>query len=159
MYKFTTTPIENNNDEINGKWYKMTRASKENPDKFRSKQQNERASLFMQFLVLFNRYFKASIRNTVSSCWNKYTEKFHFQMKSFMETLLFVILFRSWYVLESWCMLLSRLCLVICITMLATMRRIHSAIMSTYTVRFYWLSTRGKWRLFCHVSSVTSKIG
>lgn len=64
VYKFTT-PIENNNEEINAKWYKVTRSAKENQEKFRIKQQNERASIFMQFLILFNRNFKASIRNTV----------------------------------------------------------------------------------------------
>lgn len=67
VYKFTTTPIENNNEEINAKWYKMTRGLKETQEKFRIKHQNDRASLFMQFLILFDRYFKASIRNTVSS--------------------------------------------------------------------------------------------
>lgn len=76
MYKFTTTPIENNNEEINAKWYKMTRTQKETQDKFRIKQQNERASIFMQFFILFNRYFKASIRNTVSSSLKKYLKNF-----------------------------------------------------------------------------------
>lgn len=58
--------MENNNDEMNAKWYKVTRGSKESQEKFRIKHHNERACLFMQFLILFNRNFKASIRNTVN---------------------------------------------------------------------------------------------
>lgn len=63
VYKFNA--IENNNEEIAGKKYKIKRGSK-GTDKFQIKQQSERASVFMQFLILFDRNFKASIRNAVS---------------------------------------------------------------------------------------------
>lgn len=64
VYKFGN--VDNNNEEINGKRYRISRGSKDDGSKFRIKNQNERASLFMQFLILFNRNFKASIRNAVS---------------------------------------------------------------------------------------------
>lgn len=64
VYNFTT--IDNNNEEMSSKRYRISRGSKDEGTKFRIKGQNERASLFMQFLILYNRNFKASIRNAVS---------------------------------------------------------------------------------------------
>lgn len=64
VYKFNT--LDNNNEEINAKRYRISRGSKDDGTKFRIKNQSERASVLMQFLILFNRNFKASIRNAVS---------------------------------------------------------------------------------------------
>lgn len=64
VYKFGA--IENNNEEIAGKRNKKSRNLKDNDDKFRMKDETERASMFMQFLILYGRNFKASIRNKVS---------------------------------------------------------------------------------------------
>lgn len=58
--------MDNNNEEMTSKRYRISRGSKDEGTKFQMKTQNERASLFMQFLVLYNRNFKASIRNAVS---------------------------------------------------------------------------------------------
>lgn len=58
--------MDNNNEEVNGKRYRIPRGSKDDGNKFRIKNQSERASILMQFLVLFDRNFKASIRNLVS---------------------------------------------------------------------------------------------
>lgn len=63
MYKFGA--VENNNEEISVKRYRISRGSKDSTEKFRIKHESERATLFMQFLVLFDRNFKASIRNVV----------------------------------------------------------------------------------------------
>lgn len=64
MYKFGA--VENNNEEITVKRYRISRGSKDSEEKFRMKDVTERAGLFMQFLILFGRNFKASIRNVVS---------------------------------------------------------------------------------------------
>ncbi|XP_031638739.1 ATP-binding cassette sub-family G member 4 [Contarinia nasturtii] len=61
VYKFGT--VDNNNEDINVKRYRISRGSKDDGRKFRIKNPNERASIFMQFLILFERNFKASIRN------------------------------------------------------------------------------------------------
>ncbi|XP_055314826.1 ATP-binding cassette sub-family G member 1 [Sitodiplosis mosellana] len=61
VYKFNT--MDNNNEEMNVKRYRISRGSKDDGTKFRIKNQSERASVLMQFLVLFDRNFKASIRN------------------------------------------------------------------------------------------------
>lgn len=64
VYKFGT--VENNNEEvINSRRYRISRGSKDNGTKFRMKDATERASLLMQFLILYDRNFKASIRNAV----------------------------------------------------------------------------------------------
>lgn len=64
VYKFGA--VENNNEEITVKRYKISRGSKDSAEKFRIKEATDRATLFMQFIVLFDRNFKASIRNVVS---------------------------------------------------------------------------------------------
>lgn len=71
VYKFSA--VENNNEEVStndqnvsAKTYKISKESKNSEKKFRIDAQTDRASIFMQFLVLYNRNFKASIRNTVS---------------------------------------------------------------------------------------------
>lgn len=64
MYKFSA--VENNNEELTAKQYKVAKEPKKSGKKFRIDLQIERASLFMQFIILYNRNFKASIRNAVS---------------------------------------------------------------------------------------------
>lgn len=71
VYKFSA--VENNNEEVSAnnqnvaaKTYEISKESKNSGKKFRIDAQTDRASIFMQFLVLYNRNFKASIRNTVS---------------------------------------------------------------------------------------------
>lgn len=63
VYEFDT--VNNNMDDLDNKQYKEYQTVKDNGKKFRMKNCNEGASLFMQFIVLFDRNFKASSRNAV----------------------------------------------------------------------------------------------
>lgn len=66
VYEFDT--VNNNNGDLDGKRYKEVRAVKDKNKKFRMERFDEGASLFMQFVVLFDRNFKASSRNAVILC-------------------------------------------------------------------------------------------
>lgn len=71
VYKFNAVENENENEneneEISGKQYKVSKKeSKKSGKKFRMDIETERASIFLQFLILYGRNFKASMRNMVS---------------------------------------------------------------------------------------------
>lgn len=77
IYQFDT--VNNNNDEATIEEKKISSRELKTSKKFRMEKHSEGASLFMQFVVLFDRNFKASSRNAVfikefsylnqSICW------------------------------------------------------------------------------------------
>lgn len=65
VYEFVN---KNNNDDVIIKKFKEIQEVKAATGKFRMEKHTENATLLMQFFVLFDRNFKASSRNRVSTC-------------------------------------------------------------------------------------------
>lgn len=75
VYEFT------NADDVTAQKIQEIRDAKAATGKFRMEKQSEHASLLMQFLVLYDRYFKACSRNTVSFLSPKSMRSLNFSME------------------------------------------------------------------------------
>lgn len=137
IYQFD---VENECDQIANK---PCKTRKQKPTKFRMKKDHEGASLFMQFLVLFSRNFKASSRNMVS---------FFISQSLFKNCSNFSCSISFWFMLVSLHIYSSRRYLACCIKMLEMMLHKPLATTSICMGRFYWLCTRAKCRWCYHVS-------